>query len=174
MPTGIALLRAVNVGGRSVPMAELRDCAAGLGLSNVRSLLQTGNLIFDGSDLAGAALEARLEAAIADVIIRTPAQWRAAISANPFGEAAVHDPGHLVLMALKSSPNPEDVAAVQAAIVGRETAHVVGGNLYIVYPDGIGTSKLTISVIERKLRVRGTARNWNTVLKIAAALSSPA
>jgi len=172
----VALLRAVNVGGRSVPMAELRDCATALGLNEVRSLLQTGNLLFE-ADTGGVELEARLEAAIqarfglaADVILRTASEWAQAISANPFGDAAREDPSHLVLMALKAAPTADCVEALRGAVAGRETVQAVGRDLYLVYPDGIGPSKLTISVIERKLGVRGTARNWNTALKIAATL----
>ena len=180
MPRQLALLRAVNVGGRSVPMAELRECATAAGLKDVRSLLQTGNLLFE-ADVGDAELEALLEAAIqarfglaADVIARTAAEWAEAITANPFPDAARDDPAHLVLVALKAAPGASNVEALRAAVVGRETLQAVGRELYLVYPDGIGTSKLTISVIERKLGVRGTARNWNTALKIAAALSSPA
>ena len=63
----------------------------------------------------------------------------------------------------------KDVAALQAAVTGRETVEANGKQAYFVYPDGIGTSKLTNAVIERKLGQSGTARNWNTVLKLAAA-----
>jgi uncharacterized protein (DUF1697 family) len=171
-----ALLRAVNVGGRSVPMADLRACAAELGLKDVRSILQSGNLVFESPELAGGALEAALEAAVqarfglaADVIVRSAAEWTALIAANPFPEAARDDPSHLVVMPMKTAPAKAGVEAVTAAIVGREMAQAHGHELYIVYPDGIGTSKLTNALIERKAGVRGTARNWNTVLKIGAA-----
>ncbi len=75
-------------------------------------------------------------------------------------------------MTFKSAPKAEDVAALQAAIAGRETVTAAGKQLYLVYPDGIGTSKLTNAVIERKLGLTGTARNWNTVLKLAAAAAA--
>ena len=87
---------------------------------------------------------------------------------------AEHDPGHLIVMALKSAPEPDAVAALQGAIPGRETLAAVGRELFIAYPDGIGTSKLTGALIERRLRVRGTARNWNTATKLAAMLAETA
>ena len=59
-----------------------------------------------------------------------------------------------------------NVAALQKAIVGREVVRAKGRCAYIVYPDGIGRSKLTGALIEKKLGTRGTARNWNTVLKL--------
>ena len=95
---------------------------------------------------------------------------RGLIAANPFPEQAASDPAHLVLMGtLRDAPSAggrED--ALRAAIKGREIVQARGRHLYIVYPDGIGPSKLTGGVIERALSTRGTARNWNTVLKLAA------
>jgi uncharacterized protein (DUF1697 family) len=71
-------------------------------------------------------------------------------------------------MFLKSATNAKDVKAVQAAITGSEIVRGDGRHLYIVYPDGIGRSRLTNALLEKKLGIRGTARNWNTVLKLAA------
>ena len=108
MPAFVALLRAVNVGGRgTVTMADLREVAAGLGLGEVRTLLKSGNLVFAAPDAPN--LEAKLEAAFADrlglktdVLVRTAEAWSALIAANPFTEAAADDPGHLVAMPLKA------------------------------------------------------------------------
>ena len=71
-------------------------------------------------------------------------------------------------MPLKSVPGKREVAALQATIEGREVLKAKGQDLYIVYPDGIGRSKLTVSLIEKKLNTRGTCRNWNTTLKLLA------
>ena len=71
-------------------------------------------------------------------------------------------------MFLKKAPGVQEVEALQAAIQGREAVRAVGRQAYIVYPDGMGTSKLTINVIEKKLGTRATGRNWNTVLKLGA------
>jgi uncharacterized protein (DUF1697 family) len=104
----------------------------------------------------------------ADYIVRSAKEWRKVVARNPFPEEAKNDPGHLVVMFLKSSPPAAKVEAVRAAIKGRETIHGDGKQLYITYPDGIGRSKLTGALVEQKLGVRGTARNWNTVRKLAA------
>jgi uncharacterized protein (DUF1697 family) len=69
-------------------------------------------------------------------------------------------------MVLKQAPDAGAVEALQAAITGREVVRAVGRQAYITYPDGIGDSRLTINVIEKKLGSRGTGRNWNTVLKL--------
>jgi len=174
LTTHIALLRGVNVGGRkAVSMAALRGFAAEIGLSDPRTLLQSGNLVFQ-SDAAPAELEARLEAEAerrlgltTRFMVRTAAAWDAILAANPFGEAAERDPSHLVVMALKGAPDGAAVEALSAAIPGRETLAAHARELYIVYPDGMGGSKLTGALIERRLGLQGTARNWNTARKLA-------
>ena len=70
------------------------------------------------------------------------------------------------MMCLREAPDAAAVKALQAAIKGRETVRAKGKQAYFVYPDGQGTSKLTIAIIEKMLGTRGTARNWNTVLKL--------
>jgi uncharacterized protein (DUF1697 family) len=71
-------------------------------------------------------------------------------------------------MALKRAPDGKDVMALQAAIAGAEVVRADGRHAYIIYPNGIGRSRLTTALIDKKLGTRGTGRNWNTVLKIAA------
>jgi uncharacterized protein (DUF1697 family) len=176
LTTRIALLRAVNVGGRKASMADLRQLLAELGFEAPRTLIQSGNLVF-GSAISGAELEARLEREIAarlgletDVLVRDPDEWRALIAANPHAQMAADDPSHLMVMALKSPPGEAELEALKAWIPGREVVAAAGRQLYITYPDGAGESKLTNAAIERRLGVRGTARNWNTVGKLAAML----
>jgi uncharacterized protein (DUF1697 family) len=176
MTTHIALLRGVNVGGKTkVAMADLRAMLADLGFGDPRSLLQSGNLVFRSDKLTGADLERLLEAETekrlglkTDFFVRTPEKWGTVIESNPFPEEAERDPSHLVVMFLKEAPDAKDVEALQAAIAGREIVRTAGRQAYITYPDGIGDSKLTITVIEKKLGSRGTGRNWNTVLKLRA------
>lgn len=178
MTAFVALLRGVNVGGRTtVPMARLKAIAESLGLEAPRTLLQSGNLVFWTDRTDAAALERALEAAIADafgygadVLLRDAAAWDAAISANPFAAEARDDPGHTLLMALRAPPASEAISALVAAATGDERAAVVGAHAYLVFPAGISKTKLTNVRIERLLGTRGTARNWNTVEKIAAAL----
>jgi uncharacterized protein (DUF1697 family) len=175
----VALLRAVNVSGtKPVAMPALCTLLAGIGLSEVRSVLQSGNVVFSCSDAANAALEAKLETALAksmgvqtEFFVRSAREWAAIIAGNPHPDAARDDPARLVLMTFKAAPAAKDVATLRAAITGPETLTAAGKQAYIIYPDGQGESKLTNAVIQRKLGVTGTARNWNTVLKLAALLS---
>jgi len=175
MTISIALLRAVNLPSHGkVAMADLRDLASHLGLADARTLLQSGNLVFSDARKSGdleRLLEAEAEKRLGlrtDFFVRTAAEWKALIAHNPFPEEAKRDPGHLVVMCLKDAPDAKDVEALQAAIKDREIVRAVGRQAYLVYPDGIGRSRLTIALIEKKLGTRGTGRNWNTVLKLAA------
>jgi uncharacterized protein (DUF1697 family) len=171
----VAFLRAVNVAGRaSLAMADLRKLGEGLGFTNVRTLLQSGNLVFDSGVKKAPTLESAFEAALkkhgieTDFMVRRADELDAVIAANPFPKEANSDPGHLVVMFLKDAPGAKAVVALQAAVKGREVIRHKGRELYIVYPDGIGRSKLTNKFIESRLDTRGTGRNWNTVTKLAA------
>jgi uncharacterized protein (DUF1697 family) len=176
MTTHIALLRAINVGGHhQVAMADLRDFLTQLGFGDVQSLLQSGNLVFRSDKRTGAPLEKLLETEAekrlgvpTDFFVRTAEAWQAIVERNPFRKEAVRDPSHLAVLFLKHAPDAEAAKALRAAITGPEVIHTDGTHAYIVYPNGIGRSRLTSSLIERKLGTRGTARNWNTVLRLAA------
>jgi uncharacterized protein (DUF1697 family) len=175
MTTYIALLRAINLAGKNmVAMSDLRSLLESLGFADVRSLLQSGNLVFTGGAKKGAALEEMLEREAkrqlelrSVFLVRTAKEWAEIVARNPFPKEAVSDPGHLVVILLQDAPAKASEPALQSAIKGREIVSVVGKQLYVVYPDGIGRSKLTNKLIEDKLGTRGTGRNWNTVLKLA-------
>jgi uncharacterized protein (DUF1697 family) len=174
MTVYLGLLRAVNLGGHSqVRMPALSEVIRGMGFEDVRTLLQSGNVILRGPAQDTSELERALEREASDKLglstdffVRTASEWRKIIEQNPFPRAAVQDPAHLVVMALKRSPARSEWAGLRAAIRGREKVEGIDRHAYIVYPDGIGRSKLTAVLIERQLRSRGTSRNWNTVLKL--------
>jgi uncharacterized protein (DUF1697 family) len=174
MTTRIALLRAINVAGhQKIAMSDLRGFLEDLGYGDVRSVLQTGNLIFTVESSSTAALERHLEAESekrlglgTEFFVRSDRQWSRVIADNPFPAEAERDPSRLLVQFLKKTPVAGGVEALQAAIRGPEILRSVGKQLYVVFPDGVGDSKLTTKIIERKLGVVGTGRNWNTVLKI--------
>ena len=178
MTTYVGLLRGINVGGnKMVAMAELREMVTALGFTDVKTLLQSGNVVFRGPAKATAKLESQLEAALekrfgmnVDFHVRTADEWRAVIDANPFPAEAKKDPSHLLVTCFKAPLDKANVKAVQAAITGPETLHADGRHLYMVFPDGIGKSKAPV-IVGRTLRAYGTARNWNTVLKLAALMA---
>ena len=173
--TCIALLRGINVGGRTtLAMADLRGLLTTVGLGNPRTLLQSGNAVFTTSRAPG-SIETMLEREIrarlqfeTEFFVRTAEQWIDAVNRNPFGAEARADPAHLVLVCLKDAPSAAAVKRLAASIKGPERLQADGRQLYVVYPDGIGRSKLSGASVEKILETRGTARNWNTVLKLQA------
>lgn len=176
MAAFIALLRAVNVGGtKVVAMSDLRDLVAGLGFTEVRTVLQSGNIVFRGAAAKSADVESALEREAGerlglrtDVMVRSAKEWSGIVARNPFADEAERDPARLVVLLLKDRIDAKDVTALQAAIKGREIVRGTGREAYIFYPDGQGRSKLTLLVIEKALHTRATARNWNTVRKLEA------
>jgi len=176
MTAFVALLRAVNVGGNNlIRMADLKALCEDLGFGNVVTLLQSGNVVFTarGSDKAVAA---KLAGAIEKsrgfrpaVIVRTTAEIADTIAMNPFKTEAKSSPRFLVV-AFLGGPPEKDAAARIAAVKGDkgERLRLAGRELYIHYPGGQGTSKVTNALLERALGVPATARNWNTVTKLAA------
>jgi uncharacterized protein (DUF1697 family) len=153
-------------------MTNLRNFLTALGFENVRSLLQSGNLVFASRSRFGAELERYLEmeaskrlALEVDFFVRTAEEWKSIVRQNPFRKEAERDPGHLVVLFLKNAPAAKDVALLQTEIVGAELVKARGKQAYIFYPNGQGRSKLTGAMIEKRIG-RGTGRNWNTVMKL--------
>jgi uncharacterized protein (DUF1697 family) len=175
MTTYVALLRGVNLGGnKMVAMAELRDMLTSLGFDDAKTLLQSGNAVFRTKTQAPARLEQLLEAETVkrlklscDYHVRTAAELRAVLDANPLKAEAQKDPSRFTVSFYKEPLAPAFVKAAQAAIEGPEILRADGRHLYMYWPDGQGRSKAG-AIVGRILKVQGTARNWNTVLKLAA------
>ncbi len=156
-------------------MGDLRTLLESLGFARAKSLLQSGNLVFRSGRRTGAALERLLEIetakrlkVTADYFVRAADEWESIVARNPFPNEAASNSSHLVVTFLKSAPQAKDIEALRAAIKGPEVVRAAGKQVYIVYPAGIGRSKLTSTLIEQMLGSRGTGRNWNTVVKLAA------
>ena len=178
MTPQIALLRAVNVGGVKVSMADLKTLLIDFGFEGVRTLLNSGNAVFRSEGTNGADLEEALETEFAkragrltEFFVRTAEEWKSIIDRNPMTDQARGDPGHLLLVILKRAPSNQEIESVRGAIVGPEIVQADGKQAYIYYPAGVGQSKLTAKLIEKYLGSPGTGRNWNTVLKLAAMVS---
>lgn len=174
----VALLRAVNVGGRSLPMADLRALCAALGWGDVATYIQSGNVVFEAGGKPG-TLEAALEAAIGErfglevpAIVRTAAQWAGYPAGNPFPAAARDEPNRLMLLLSKRPPVPGAEETLRARAVAGERVKRAGDALWIHFPDGAGTSKLTPSLIDRAVGSPATARNHRTVLKLQEMLAT--
>ena len=175
----VALLRGVNVGGSGVlAMEKLRTLLAGLGYTDVSTILQSGNVVLSTKEQSPASIEEEIEKEISkrlghalDVLVRTEKEWAKIVQQNPFAREAKDDSSHLLVMFLKAAPKKEQLVSLQADVRGPEIIRGIGRELYITYPDGIGRSRLTGALIEKKLSCRGTARNWNTIHRIASCLA---
>jgi uncharacterized protein (DUF1697 family) len=183
MANRIALLRGVNVGGKKVVMAELRDVVASLGHADVATYIQSGNVLFSAEQADTVQLAADLERAMADrlgvqagVVVLTRDELARVVRDNPYpGEP---DPRLVHVVFLRADPEPGTAASLaeaekQAAQQGsRDTAQLVGRAIFLHTPDGFGRSELA-KLLGRaggpmSAKGAGTARNWGTVTKLLA------
>jgi uncharacterized protein (DUF1697 family) len=172
MPTQIALLRGINLGARNrVPMPELREHLTGLGYGDVRTLLQSGNVVLD-SDAAPDRLATELERELAErfgvrspVVVRTRAQLAQVVALDPL-RAVVEDDKRYQASFLSAEPAPAAIEKLAAADVAPERFVHSGSEIYAWHPEGIHSSRLARLLSDRALGVVATARNWNTTVKL--------
>ena len=170
----VALLRGINLGARNrVNMAELRALVEELGYDDVRTLLQSGNVVMS-TDAPPALVERELETAIADrlgvrteVIVRTRDELADVIARDPFGEEA-EDGRRYQVSFLSGEPDAAAARELSEADVAPERVVVDGREVYAWHPDGVQRSPLAARIGRAGLGVSATARNWNTVTKLLA------
>jgi uncharacterized protein (DUF1697 family) len=173
--TFAALLRGVNVGGRGkLPMPELVKAFESLGHDEVRSYIQSGNVVFRSKTADARKVSAALERAIADrfgletrVLLRTHPELEAIAAGSPFDDAV-----HVVF--LDAKPKASAVTALDPDRSPGDRFDVRGTEIYLSLASGAGRTKLTLDWLERQLGVAGTQRNWNTVLKLVELTAQPA
>jgi uncharacterized protein (DUF1697 family) len=178
--TWVALFRGINVGGNNMlPMKDLATLLTGLGLGEVRTYIQSGNVVFTAGGTA-TSLTGRIGAAVErrfgfrpQLLLLGSAELARAVAGNPFPEAT-GQPGLLHLWFLAGRPGKGAGAALSALAAGDERFVLRGKVLYLHAPKGIGSSKLAARA-ERALGVGATARNWRTVTTLLSmALSGSA
>lgn len=173
MTAVVCLLRGVNVGGHhKIGMEALRDICLSLKLRNPQTYIQSGNVVFGYGEADVANLAARVESAIEKrfgfrpiVMLRTADDIRAVMKRNPFAARKDLEPAKLAVSFLLETPAAEIARRLSALKVGPEELHVVGRELFIYFPDGMGRSKLP-AALERTIKIPATARNWNTVKRL--------
>ena len=172
MPRQVALLRGINLGSvRRVPMPALRDLLGGLGYGQVRTLVQSGNVVLE-SDLSPDRLAKDLGKVIAaefgvdtPVVVRTRDELADVIERDPFGELATTPKWYQVTF-LSAEPDAEAVSQVEAADLAPERVVFSGREVYAWHPAGMQRSRLAGLLTDKRLGVTATARNWNTVTKL--------
>ncbi|CCV06993.1 conserved hypothetical protein [Mesorhizobium metallidurans STM 2683] len=174
MRTYVALLYSILLSeGRRVVMADLKAMAEGLRLKNPRTLVATGNLVFEAKETEIAALEGRLETAFektfdrhVDIIVRSADDWLRLAAGNPFPAESAAAADQVAVRVMRAPVSPDAVAALQAYIGRNEKLQAVGGDLWIVFSRETPSSRLLAAVSHKRLGI-GTSRNWNTVRKLA-------
>jgi uncharacterized protein (DUF1697 family) len=187
MPTHVALLRGINVGGRNkVAMADLRKVVESLGHGEVATYIQSGNVVFSSTDTDTAAIAAKLERALeravgvrSSVVVLSRAELAKIIADNPFPDET--NPKHLHAIVRAAKVGAKDAAAIADAERraadkgGRDQARVAGRTVYLRTPDGLGRSELAAQLARADPTATdrgGTARNWATVNKLLAMLDA--
>ena len=176
MPAVACLLRGINVGGRhKLPMSDLSALCSSLGLGDVRTLLQSGNVVFRVHARGLRRLPVRLEDALEErfgfrpaIFLRTAAELREIVSRNPLLRYARAEPSRFAVLFLAAEPAADALDRVMRLKAGNELLESIGRELYIYLPQGFGQSKLLSGPLDRALGTATTGRNWNTVCKLLA------
>jgi uncharacterized protein (DUF1697 family) len=175
----VALIRGINVGGKKkLPMADLRASMASLGYTDVATYIQSGNVVFtspsDDSTAAARAIEQKIEQDTnldVSVIVLSRDQLAAVVHHNPFPDSAVR-PTELHVSFLSASPDKQLLAGIDPHQFEPDEYRLGEQVMYMRCPDGLGRSKLAAYPWERRLGVRATSRNWNTITKLLSLLDA--
>ncbi|SCE77962.1 Uncharacterized conserved protein, DUF1697 family [Micromonospora coriariae] len=170
----VALLRGVNVGSTRLAMADLRRLVTDLGHDDVRTYLQSGNVVFGSGVRDAEKLAAGIERALADelglsvsVLVRSARELAAVAGGNPYAERE-DDPTRLLVAFLATAPKKSTVDALTVPGSENVAFTVTGREVFLHYVDGgYGRSKFTNAYLEKKLGVVATSRNWKSVRALA-------
>jgi uncharacterized protein (DUF1697 family) len=176
----VALLRAINVGGRRLKMDHLRSLFEGMGLANVQTFIASGNVVFDAVDADGAALERRIEERLrgalgysVDTFIRSAAEIAAVATHQCFPVDEADASGHTLYVAfLAAVPEPSAVRKLLGFGGEADDFHVNGREAYWLARRKISESAFSGAVLEKTLGMPATLRNISTVRKLAALCST--
>jgi uncharacterized protein (DUF1697 family) len=174
MPMVVSMLRGLNLGAHNrIRMEALRAIYESLGLSDVQSYVQSGNILYRTVRRDLDALARRIEEAMLEthgirtaVIQRSAGDLRGVTERNPFAGRPGLDPAKLAVHFLGGTPGAEECAAARAIAIAPEEMHILEREMFVYFPDGMGRSRFPAAKLEKALKCAGTARNWNTVTKL--------
>jgi uncharacterized protein (DUF1697 family) len=172
----ISLLRGVNLtGNRIVKMEALRALYESLKFEDVATFIQSGNVVFRTKERDLKKIAKRIGDGVEkgfgfrpEIVLRTAEEMRGVIARNPFVGRTEIEPGKLLVWFLGSAPDAEARTKLEAVKRQQEELHLHERELFIYFPDGQGRSKLSLPAVDRALKVLGTGRNWNSVMKLMA------
>lgn len=171
MPTYIALLRGINIGGHKViNMESLRDLFRDAGFEGVRSYIQSGNVLFESRFRSSAKLTDRLESMVSDrlgwqipIMVRSAAELCHAFESNPFVSEPGIDPARLHTIFLSRPLTRREATTLEPASGSGDRAVSMGSEVYVHYPNGTARATVTYARIETQFGLAATVRNWRTV-----------
>jgi uncharacterized protein (DUF1697 family) len=174
MAVVVSMLRGVNLGPHNrIKMDALRTLYESLGLRNVATYVQSGNVVFQTTarDLVkiGRRIEDGIESTFGfrcDVVLRTPVELRDVVAANPFAGRSGIEPAKLLIAFLARGLSPEAKAKLLSVPIEPEELYIHGRELYIYFANGMARPKLPSGLIDRTVQMAWTGRNWNTVTKL--------
>ena len=175
MSTFVSILRGINVSGqKKILMADLKALYKKLGLEDVQTYIQSGNVIFDyAGGKSRLAIAEMIEQSIekeykfqVPVLVKAPDDLISTIKNNPFTQEAGVDPSRVAVTFLESQPTSENQIKLEGVDYPPDRFIIDGLNIYIYCPISYGNSKLSNKFFERKLKVRATTRNWKTINKL--------
>jgi uncharacterized protein (DUF1697 family) len=166
----VALLRGVNVGGKNkLPMKELAEMFVAAGCRDVRTYIQSGNVVFRAGTGVVTKISRVIASGISDrfgfkspVVLRSAEEIQTVVAGNPFLAKSTNDDG-LHVMFLADHPAADAVAALDPSRSPGDSFIVRGRDIYLHLPNGAGVSKLTNAYFDSKLSTVSTGRNWRTV-----------
>jgi uncharacterized protein (DUF1697 family) len=172
----VAMLRSVNLPNyQKISMEALKALCTSLGLRDVQTYIQSGNVVFREDCEDAGKLAQRIEDGIEAkfgfrpvVIVRTASELRKVIAMNPFAGRAGIEPSKLLVVFMDSAPARQARELVLALPCAPEELRIHGREVYIYYPDGMARPKIPLPRLEKALGCSSTGRNWNTVTKLMA------
>ncbi len=168
----VALLRGINLGGRRLPMKDLAPMFRDAGCGDVRTYIQSGNVVFQAGQALARRIPDLIEEAISErfgfeapVVTRTAAEIDGVVRGNPFLKGGA-DPKTLHVAFLRDRPSKTGIATLDPDRSPPDEFAVRASEIYLRCPDGVARSKLTAQYFDSRLGTITTARNWRTVLKL--------
>lgn len=172
--THVALVRGINVGGKNMlPMKALADLFAAAGCADVKTHIQSGNVLFNADSDLASTLASKLSSEIAErhgistrIVLREAGELSDAIAANPFSDDV--EKGLIYVMFLAAPPDPSLISLLDPQRSPPDEFAVLGREIFLRLPNGAANTKLTIDYFESLLKTFGTARNWRTLVGLNA------
>ncbi|MGB5555396.1 MAG: DUF1697 domain-containing protein [Flavobacteriaceae bacterium] len=174
METYVVLLRGINVGGhKKIKMAELRTMLEKHDFKNVRTYIQSGNVVLNSDEKNAHIVEQKIQLALRDtfgfdvpVLVKSVTDLNIILRENPFQESEDLANNRVYFVLLQEAPATDSINSIDPKNYPSEQYHITNACVYLLFGEGFGNAKLNTNELERKLKVSATARNYRTMTKL--------